>query len=104
MRRTGFDEHRDQKTANEFLSASGVCRRCSAGADRQTLADYGGLCGSCFSAYCTGGKRNPPAPSSEQKLAMLAKLRSVMTTPKHPHSWVQRLQARQKMPAGHGRA
>lgn len=78
MRRTGFDERRDQQIADDYTRDKGKCAFCGCMTDHDTLVEYGARCGPCFTQYVTGGRPNPPMPTRAEKKATLLKLKSLL--------------------------
>jgi len=66
---------RDQRIADEYTAAHGMCRKCSEVTPHDVLAGLGGQCGRCFAAYCAEANGNTPPPRTRsERLAVLKRL------------------------------
>ena len=96
MKRNGFDEYRDQQTANDFSKGSAACSFCGRMTENEALSQYGARCGACFTAYCTGGKPNPPMPTKAQQIATLTRIKGLCVNNGNPKAWAHKLKAREE--------
>lgn len=55
MKRSSFDERRDQAIADETTRDYGPCLRCQASTPRSVLSHLAGRCTPCYDAYCGAG-------------------------------------------------
>jgi hypothetical protein len=96
MKRTGFDERRDQQVADDFTREMRPCSFCGASTERETLAEYGARCGPCFTQYVTGGKPNPQMPTRQHKVATLNRLKALLVVGSGNHrQWAVNLRNRE---------
>lgn len=65
-----------RKTA-ELMSGDALkCRRCQATAARETLSNYGSLCGPCYGAYCRETRAPAPVSGGRAEWAFSLKARA----------------------------
>lgn len=94
MKRNSFDDRRDLQIADEHMVGVMPCEFCGAQTEWETLSQYGARCGPCFTQYCTGGKKNPPMPSREEKTDILLRLKSaIFGKLQGPRAWAYKLKS-----------
>lgn len=98
MRRTGFDERRDQQVADEYLGDHMACRRCRAPTHRDELSTYGAQCRACFEGWCAEAKPRwlPDRPLTPAELAKLRErirvgLLAMVAQQGNPRAWIGRM-------------
>lgn len=79
MKRTLFDERRDQQIAAEFNSAQMSCSFCGRMSDKADLSTYGARCLSCLQSYCEQGEIYP-ALTPEQRREIGKCLRAALSS------------------------
>lgn len=77
MKRTGFDEHRDARVADEYLGAHAACTFCSRQTAKDDLNTYGARCFDCYREYCSQGRYYPPL-SRADRAAMASRVRQAL--------------------------
>jgi hypothetical protein len=92
MKRTGWQDVQDQKTADEFLSRP-VCRGCKSPTEPKVLSELGAYCDACFTWYVRDGQHPAPLPMAA-RAEMLQRLRAAFT-PTNPRAWIDVLRDRQ---------
>lgn len=102
MKRTGFDERRDQKVADDYLANHLPCHGCNASTPRDELSRLGARCQGCYDAYLA--ERNPawwpnrPLTSDERK-AVVRKatqgMRRIGSGQSDPKAWARGLRSRE---------
>lgn len=102
MKRTSFDDKRDQRIADEHLEKHRPCSTCSASAHVEELSRLGSRCQACYDAYLA--ERNPawwpnrPLTPDERK-AVVRKategLKRIGATPRDPRAWARDLRDRE---------
>ncbi len=95
MKRSSYDERRDQKIADEFTSSLLPCKSCGIQTERDTLTEYGARCGACYTFYITDGRPLPAMPSLAQRKAAVERLRGLVGASGNPMGWVDKLKARE---------
>ena len=78
MKRTGFDEHRDAKVADEYLGAHAPCTFCGKQTGKDDLNTYGARCFDCYREYCGQG-RHYPSLSRADRAAMARRVREALS-------------------------
>jgi hypothetical protein len=77
MKRTGFDERRDQQIAGDYLGSHMACNSCGAMTDKETLTNYGARCGRCFQGYLLQGQPVRRLTPDERR-AVVARVRQAL--------------------------
>lgn len=106
MRRTGFDERRDQQVADEYLGDHMACRKCRAPTHRDESSTYGAQCRACFEGWCAEAKPRwlPDRPLTPPELAKLRErirvgLRAMVAQQGNPRAWIEALKGREEQRA-----
>ena len=95
MRRTAFDERRDQQIADESGAGMLPCSFCGRQTEHAVLVEYGARCGPCFNAYVTRDRPVSRILTSDEKRAVLHRLRVLLSVQQHPRAWAHRLRDRE---------
>jgi hypothetical protein len=96
MKRTAFDDRRDQQTANEYLGAHLPCRVCSGMTNRDDLSTYGAQCFDCYRRWqCQAPGGDAPRMSRDERLGLLHRLRGALVAHQQPKAWAYALQRRE---------
>lgn len=92
MRRASFDDSRDSGTQREYAPEKMACTVCGKFVLRDELGAFGSRCRACFTGYCNELNRDIGATHTrEDKLEILAWLRSIFADQRSPKSWAHRL-------------
>lgn len=101
MKRTTFDENRDQRIADDATANHRPCTTCSASTHADVLSDHGARCATCYAAYCAAINPAwwPNRPlTADERSAVIRKARSALGAignAKPSKQWALRLQARE---------
>lgn len=102
MKRTGFDERRDQRVADDYLANHLPCCVCSTSTPREELSRLGARCQGCYDASLAG--RNPAwwpnrQLSVDERLAVARKatqgMRQIGSAARDPKAWARDLRERE---------
>ena len=101
MKRTAFDERRDNAIASDYLANHLACRKCGAMTDREALMNFGGQCGRCYDALVselTPGWLKRRQLTVEERARMRAHVRKSLAEMglKSPKAWAYSLKAREE--------
>lgn len=103
MKRTKFDEYRDQKTAGEFLDNHCECTVCHVMTPRDDLTLYGARCRICYDAWCAAA--NPSwmpnrALTADERAKLRQHIRNgvakIAAQAQGNKTWAHRLKAREE--------
>lgn len=78
MKRSGFDERRDQQIAAEYHAGHMACSFCNTQTPKDELSAFGARCKACYDEYCGQG-RHYPALTPQQRRAMADKVRAALS-------------------------
>ena len=100
MKRTAFDEARDQRIAEDTLSAVLPCSVCKTLTDRGEMSDFGARCFPCYRVYCRGCSEPMWPLTHADKAKILEGLKSahlkMKSQFKSPKAWADTLQLLEK--------
>lgn len=99
MKRSTFDDYKDKRMADDFLSEHMPCSFCQASTPTSDLATYGARCRPCYDRYCAeanprNGKSIGPLTLA-QKRALIKAGESFGTSPQNPKRWAETLRDRE---------
>lgn len=102
MKRTAFDERRDQEVAADYLANHAPCRWCGNQAPREELSRYGARCEPCYRDWCAQANpswwpNRPLQPHERDAVIRRAKkaVARLRANPQDPKGWAHRLKARE---------
>jgi hypothetical protein len=100
MRRTAFDEARDQRIADDVGASYIACKVCGKQTLIETLTEYGARCFECYGKHCGQGREHgqsfvkPDPVRLKRYLTQLAN--GIRESQRSPRSWADRLREREE--------
>lgn len=91
------NSRRDVQVADDYNAQAFRCTVCGKQTDRDDMATFGARCRECFRGYCNELNRDiGSVKTREDKLEILAWLRSVFEKPQDPKAWAHRLREKEE--------